>query len=137
MTASDNAPGLDLDAAREDYIREWQQGVAAVLIKLLAHGGAARLPAISWKISGAAPQLNGACEQHPESRRLTDFIAWKTALAALAGPPDEQRDDTHPSQGMTAAFAVWHRYDRVCIVLSAEWWDDHVAVEATAEGPAL
>jgi hypothetical protein len=111
----------ELAGARRSHDTGWQRRCVSMLTRLLDHAESRSLPAISWTVTGGAPQLMGRCDGHPEARRPGDFQAWKAALTALAGPPDDARQRTNPRSGQALAYAIWRDYDGVQVNLGAEW----------------
>jgi len=118
--------GFVPDAA---YEAAWQVRVARMLTRLLEHGAAKGLPAASWRVTAGAPQLIIQCNE-PWSSPEADLRAWKSALTALAGPPDSTGERPDAPNGEVFAFAVWEDYQQVRVNLNTRWDDDTVTGRA-------
>ena len=132
---TDQGDLTSLDAMRREYDLGWQRRCVGMLTRLLDLSADRSLPVIAWTVTDGAPQLLARCEGYPQTRRRDDFQAWKTALTALAGPPDAANERALPERGAVHAYAIWERHDGVRINLTAEW-DDNTGTGAAVPGRA-
>jgi hypothetical protein len=113
-----------------EYEADWQRRVAVMLNQLMEYGATRNLPPAAWTVTAGAPQLMVRCEEYPSSGRAASFEAWKDALTALVGQPDNDGQQVHSSTGTIHAWAIWDSYQRVRVNLGAEWDEQPAEPEA-------
>jgi hypothetical protein len=94
----------------------WQRQAHALLGDLLKRAAKEHLPPIRWCV-GTRCELRGECSPYDEDPR-GEFEAWM----AVFGQPDQNR--MVREDGATRLTAVWDRYNRVQIILTATIYDE-------------